>query len=306
MDLYDRESQTIKMLGQLRSQQAADYNLHVDMLRRQAASKIYQAKEDEGVASDETKEAEAAAGVVGSVSTYIDASGARKALKEHVEGKVKDAVKSKAKQIIKDTGAKAEDAEDIAKGVTKTANPLVDTAVEDQKIIDKAASASKTAARSERLGMAVFEGVGKGVIKGGSSLMNIGLGGEAVYDDFKGGHFHIDGSNSLEKASNVLQIGSGLADIAGFAFPPAQAIGLVLGAASSVTGAIGAVEEDEDKEDKEVKAAKKRIADIKAQTSKYKKQDPTAEAQRVMSQFKRTADKRVASRAAEVVKKVQG
>ncbi len=78
------------------------------------------------------------------------------------------------------------------------------------------------------------------------------MGGE----DCKGGLCHLAGKNGLEEASNVRQIGSGIADIVGFAFPPAAAVGALLGVASSVAEGFGKREEQEDTEAKIKKKAK--------------------------------------------------
>ena len=79
-------------------------------------------------------------------------------------------------------------------------------------------------------------------------LGSAALGGYDLYEDIKSGK--IQGNNDWEKASNILQIGGSLADIAGTFFPPAKLIGGVLDIASGVTDSVGEkVEEDKTSDD---------------------------------------------------------
>ena len=99
------------------------------------------------------------------------------------------------------------------------------------------------------------------------------MAGDALHDDFKGGQFHLAGKNGLEEASNVLQIGSGIADIVGIEFPPALALGMLMGAASSVTGAVGKEQELEKTEAQQKQQLASTTAKIQAGIAGLKKQD---------------------------------
>ena len=68
-------------------------------------------------------------------------------------------------------------------------------------------------------------------------------GGLDLYDDFKGGKFHVDGNNNWEKAGNLLQIGGAVSDLVGLAFPPAKLLGGVLDLAASGVNTIGESED---------------------------------------------------------------
>jgi len=81
-------------------------------------------------------------------------------------------------------------------------------------------------------------------------LGSAALGGYDLYEDIKSGK--IQGNNDWEKASNILQIGGSIADLAGTFFPPAKLIGGVLDIASGVTDSVGE-KLDEDKTSDDLK-----------------------------------------------------
>jgi len=76
-----------------------------------------------------------------------------------------------------------------------------------------------------------------GVLGKAGVLGSAALGGMDLYEDIKGGG--IQGNNNWEKASNLLQIGGTIGDLAGTIFPPAKLIGGVLDLASGLTDTIG-------------------------------------------------------------------
>jgi hypothetical protein len=84
-----------------------------------------------------------------------------------------------------------------------------------------------------------------GVLGKAGVLGSAALGGMDLYEDIKGGG--IQGNNNWEKASNLLQIGGTIGDLAGTIFPPAKLIGGVLDLASGLTDTIGE-KLDEDKQ----------------------------------------------------------
>jgi len=100
-------------------------------------------------------------------------------------------------------------------------------------------SAIATAAKSgagevaESLGSKVAGGVGKAA--GGA--FGAAMAGLDIYEDIKSKG--IAGNNNWEKAGNLLQIGGGIADLAGMAFPPLALLGGVLDLASGATEAVG-------------------------------------------------------------------
>ena len=93
---------------------------------------------------------------------------------------------------------------------------------------------------AETLGSKLAGGAGKalGIAgKGAGALMGGAIAGMDLYEDIKGGK--IQGNNTWEKASNILQIGGGIADVVGTFFPPAALLGGVLDLASGATDAVG-------------------------------------------------------------------
>ena len=84
-----------------------------------------------------------------------------------------------------------------------------------------------------------------GVLGKAGVLGSAALGGMDLYEDIKGGG--IQGNNNWEKASNLLQIGGTIGDLAGTIFPPAKLIGGVLDLASGLIDTIGE-KLDEDKQ----------------------------------------------------------
>ncbi len=83
--------------------------------------------------------------------------------------------------------------------------------------------------------------VGSKAAAGAGVLGAAAIGGLDVYKDIEAGG--LAGNNNFEKASNLLQIGGSIADIAGVAFPPAALIGGILDLTS---GALEEVGEGED------------------------------------------------------------
>ncbi len=260
MDLYNNEINQIKMYGNMRYDAARAHNERVDARRRQAAQQILQAKQGEQrtVAEENIEESASAAGA--GVSTAIDANGARSALKNHLEKKGKIAVKNQVKSSVESVAKKIEGASKTALD-QRTLNPLVDSAEEGEKMSRRVAASGLKGKIGNKMDAAIASKIGKTGLKSAGSLMNVFMAGDALHDDFKGGQFHIAGKNGLEQASNVLQIGSGVADIVGLEFPPALAVGMLLGAASSVTGAVGKEQELE-------KTEAKQSSQLKATTSK--------------------------------------
>ena len=96
--------------------------------------------------------------------------------------------------------------------------------------------------------------------KGLSTVSDIAQGGMDLYADIKQGG--IAGNNGFEKAGNVLQIGSGIADTVGLVFPPAELIGGLFGALGGILTGAGDAEEGIDS-DKNVAKADTKAADIK-------------------------------------------
>tara|TARA_R110001599_G_scaffold7233_1_gene35595 strand:- start:478 stop:1419 length:942 start_codon:yes stop_codon:yes gene_type:complete len=97
-------------------------------------------------------------------------------------------------------------------------------------------------------------------VRGLSTAGDIAQGGLDLYADIKSGG--IAGNNGFEKAGNVFQIGAGLADTVGLAFPPAELLGGLFGAVGGLFSGVGEGEEALNS-NKNVAAADTKAADIK-------------------------------------------
>jgi hypothetical protein len=117
---------------------------------------------------------------------------------------------------------------------------------------------SEVASSSEGAGGAVAKGLakegeevaetgfGKAVGKVGV-LGSAALGGMDLYEDIKSDS--IQGNNTWEKASNLLQIGGSIGDLAGTFFPPAKLVGGVFDLASGITDSVGEKLDEDKKSD---------------------------------------------------------
>jgi hypothetical protein len=143
---------------------------------------------------------------------------------------------------------------------------------------------SEVAETSEGAGGAVAKGIlkdGEGVVEASKFgkfmgkagvLGSAALGGMDLYEDLKGGK--IQGNNTWEKASNVLQIGGSIADLVGVAFPPAKLLGAGLDLASGITDSVGE-KLDEDKTSDDLTAQGKEQTETTEKTTQLERQDPS-------------------------------
>jgi len=235
MDLYNSEKQRAKRYATIRYQEALSHNERVTAMRRQAAQRILQASEDKKQEVAEQQVEEIATGSAAGISTAIDATSARTTLMNAAKSKAEEALKNSVKQKV------------------------------DSVVKDAAEEASGEASKKgERI---VGRKFARKALSAGGTFMNVGQGAYDLYKDTNGfkGDFHLEGANDLERASNALQIASGVADSLGVvtAQPEIIALGAALGAASAVTGAIGGQEEIEQK-------SVKQQADLKSKTDKIK------------------------------------
>jgi hypothetical protein len=128
-------------------------------------------------------------------------------------------------------------ADDSAEGSEALARPVAETAPAGE-----AAEAVEGGIESDiKAGLKNSGAVEESLVgKIGSKVGVLGsaaLGGYDLYEDIKAGG--IAGNNDWEKASNLLQIGGSIADVAGVFFPPAKLLGGVLDIASGVTDSVG-------------------------------------------------------------------
>ena len=134
-------------------------------------------------------------------------------------------------EAISEGANAAESVSDVAKSATSAVGKGLTSTLEG-------AAAAKDAA-------AGVAGKVSGVLGKAGVLGSAALGGMDLYEDIA--HGGIQGNNNWEKASNLLQIGGTIGDLAGTFFPPAKLIGGVLDLASGLTDTVGE-KLDEDKQ----------------------------------------------------------
>ena len=247
MDLYNSQKQREKRYATIRYQEALSHNERVTAMRRQAAQRILQASEDKKQEVAEQQVEEIATGSAAGISTAIDATSARTTLMNAAKSKAEEALKNSVKQ--------------------KVDSVVKDTLQKDSKEISTEAAEEASGEASKKGERIVGRKFARKALSAGGTFMNVGQGAYDLYKDTNGfkGDFHLEGANDLDRASNALQMASGVADILGVvtAQPEIIALGAALGAASAVTGAIGGQEEIEQK-------SAKQQADLKSKTDKIK------------------------------------
>ena len=249
---YDKGSRA-RAYHNLRAQFVDEHNRNVRFQREQLAKDLLAVDETKREELAESREKGAVDEVQQGISAFIDAGAAARAGRSRGQAKADALAKSLTGKTTKELSeALSEDAGESGRDAAER---------EGAEISEE--SLAKTGAKvgSESMIMGGLKGGGKAVLKNAGGLFNIGLGAEAMAEDFKGGHLHLAGKNGLEEASNVLQIGSGVADVVAFAFPPAAAVGALLGVASSVAAGLGKREEEQTQE-----------ADITSKAAKTKSQ----------------------------------
>lgn len=141
------------------------------------------------------------------------------------------------------------------------------------KGLEASLSGAESVAKSG--GEAVAKSVGEkasGLLGKAGVLGSAALGGYDLYEDIK--HKKIEGNNTWEKASNLLQIGGTLGDLVGTFFPPAKLIGGVLDLASGVTDSVGEKVE-EDQKSKDLKAEQQKETQKSTSVAQQEKSTPS-------------------------------
>tara|TARA_R100000808_G_scaffold9293_1_gene25603 strand:- start:789 stop:1646 length:858 start_codon:yes stop_codon:yes gene_type:complete len=265
MDIVSSDAgQRARAYHNLRAQFVKEHNHNVRFERAQVAKDLLQVEGEKRDELAESREKGAIDEVQQGIGAFIDAGAAARAGKSMGQKKA-DAL---AKSLTGKTTAELSDALTTQAG--KKGRSILER--EGAKITESSLAKTGAEVGSDSMIRGALKGGGKVALRNAGGLFNIGLGAEAMAEDFKGGHLHLAGKNGLEEASNVLQIGSGIADVAAFAFPPAAALGALLGVASSVAEGLGKREEEQDTESKirsraskakgELEESKKNIGDI--------------------------------------------
>jgi len=186
--------------------------------------------------------------------------------------KVEDAMTPEQETGATDAPAAEPVNEGAAQG--ETVAEVADSAEADvSKGLEASLSGAESAAKSG--GEAVAKSLGEkasGLLGKAGVLGSAALGGYDLYEDIK--HKSIQGNNAWEKASNLLQIGGTLGDLAGTFFPPAKLIGGVLDLASGITDSVGEKVE-EDQKSKDLKAEQQKETQKSTSVAEQEKSTPS-------------------------------
>lgn len=285
MDYRTTQSQAVQ-LGNARIHKVMEYNRNIDLARKRAADDLITLK-NQAETDANTK------AIADKMSSGVNAPYVLAAInnaKDYATGRVAARVPSEAQ-----TASALEEGAARSTAGRLSTNVLSEASAEGGSLAGRTATAGREIAESaaNRAGKAVAARVGRSVaevkagaatvksiakdplkaiaetdvkaagklgsrvVGGAAAALNIGNAADDLASDFKGGHFHLAGSNWEQQASNALQIGSGVADVVGFAFPPAAVAGALFGIASGIFGAIGDKEEGAQKVEEAEKVAKK-------------------------------------------------
>ncbi len=313
MDLYGNDATLSAMKGNLREQSARQHNERVDMARRYAARQIQDVEAQKRDKETQDSLVDKGIEIKDGAGGFFDSGAAARAGQRSIGDRATRIKKAtdeldKTMKAVKSTTGHIKEVSNAAKSVLSSQTPSTfkpDLTAPKGSIYNPVGSAEdvvgdigKASIKDEmkqnfKVGKSLveaegLEGVGKLALKNAGSIFNIGAGAEALSEDFKGGQFHLAGKNGLEQASNVLQIASGVADVVGLAFPPAAAVGALLGVASAVTDGLGTAEEEKQtKQQTEMKASKKEKS-IKTDVKKLgPKLDPEKERMKGMASVER-------------------
>ena len=253
MDIHTADTRAASA-GTARRNDVERYNEYIDSLNKDRADRLLRLQE--GAIEDENRVAEEneVSQIKGLVSATINVSTGKSDIKEALE---RNGIK------LPSSGGEA---------MAKVGEAVKDThAVQEATDIAGALDIAKASAGSQ-LGKIVD----KTMLHAGG-FMNIGMGIWDLGHDLKQGQVVLQG-NELQQASQALQMGAGLADVVGFAVPPAKIAGAVLGVASAVAGELGDIEEEDIKIADVKKKARETKEKVKSEIIKPKLQTLEAEA----------------------------
>ena len=249
MDLYGTNGNAIAM-GNARMQAVRDFNDRVKQHNEDVVNKIQGLREQEGTVDtikqikDQATNLWTAKDIPGKVAEYNKWRASRNA-PNPTEGSVR-----RTRDLPSQEPAPVESTTEAGgEAISEGAN-AGETVSEIAETSEGAGGAVAKGLAKEGEELVEESALGKAVGKVGV-LGSTALGGMDLYEDIKTGG--IQGNNTWEKASNVLQIGGAVADLVGTAFPPAKLLGGVLDLSSGITDSIGE-KLDEDKQSEDLKA----------------------------------------------------
>ncbi len=133
----------------------------------------------------------------------------------------------------------------VENATTRTAASTATAAEEGANAAAEATGSTLKAGLSTAADLGAKAGVGLGILGGANALAQ----------DFSGGHLHLSGDNSAEKAGNAMSMASGALDTLGLVAPPLAILGGLLGVGSAIADIFGHVEDSSEKVEAVKKAA---------------------------------------------------
>jgi len=275
-DLYGTSSAIA--MGNMRSREVRDFNDRVREHNQQVTNQI-----------QSLREAQKSADTIQAIKTQAVNLWTAK----DIPGKVQEFNKyyaDRAAGVTSATNPVANTANNLRKQATSAADGFLDGAKTTTKAVREAVSEGANAAETvSDVAKTAESTVGKGLTtalsgaEGAASkvsgvlgkagvLGSAALGGMDLYEDIKGDG--VQGNNTWEKASNLLQIGGSIGDLVGTVFPPAKLIGGVLDLASGITDTVGE-KLDEDKQASDLKTQQAQETEKTEKISDVQRQDPT-------------------------------
>ena len=249
MDLYGTSAQAVAM-GNMRNQQVRDLNDKINQHNQEVADRIQGVKEQAQTAN-----------------TILDIQNTGKALwaGSHMPDKIKaykewkasgqplinqEALSNKVLQTKADIGNKFNQAmSDAQESVETAVAPIAEASPSGASIAEEASNVTEGA--GSKLVDGITSGAGS-ALKGdavdaiekvaGKATGIIGSTAQAgldLYQDFKGGTFHLAGDNWEQKSGNALNLAGAVADFAGTFYPPLALVGGALDLASGAISEIG-------------------------------------------------------------------
>lgn len=244
MDLYGTSGNAIAQ-GNMRTQQVRDLNDRIRQHNQDIADKIQGLKE-------QTQTADTVNQALETGKTLWEGSkmpGAIKTYQAWKAGKITGASPEEAFNKFLSNSAKANNP--IASAMnpnqvkTSIGNAVAEGSPSGLSVSEEASQVVEGA--NSKLTQGITNSVkdaveGSAISKLGKGLGAIGAvaqGGVDLYQDFKGGSFHLAGDNWEQKAGNALNLAGSVADVAGTFYPPLAIIGGAFDLTSSALDMIG-------------------------------------------------------------------
>lgn len=268
MDLYGTSGNAIAQ-GNMRTQQVRDLNDRIRQHNQDIANKIQGLKEQTQTADTVNQALETGktlwegSKMPGAIKTYeswkagkITGTSPEEAFNKFLSNSAKtnNPISSamNPNQIKSNIGSAISEGSPSGLSVSEEASQVVEGA--NSKLTQGITNTVKDAVE----GSAISK-LGKGL----GAIGAVAQGGVDLYQDFKGGSFHLAGDNWEQKTGNALNLAGSVADVAGTFYPPLAIIGGALDLTSSAFDTIGnKVSEDQKMSDLQQEQQKETVSEV--------------------------------------------